>query len=109
MNRIPIVFAPPSIIDERKPMPDTEDVTRLKNSARTAAETRLREAHKEELGKYMQAEYEKRGLEWKPRLTKLDAARAQVAALMNEYGLEVLPNKYRGTEDVPLFPEMEES
>jgi hypothetical protein len=67
-----------------------DDATK-KSQARTAAEKRLREAHADEFHGYMEQEYKQVGLTYERRLTPAEKAAAQVAALVAEFGAEIIP------------------
>lgn len=49
-----------------------------------AAGTRLREAHREEFNKYQQEEAAKLGVEWTPRPSGVDRARAEMERILEE-------------------------
>lgn len=63
------------------------EAERSKSAARNAAEKRLRDAHKDEFQGYMKEEHEARGLEYKPRLSKEERARAEIERLAKEHGI----------------------
>jgi hypothetical protein len=74
------------------------------NRAYSAATTLLRHNHKDEFEKLLTAEYERRGLSYRPRVSpvereerakaeKMAKARARVDAIVTEFGAEVLPKR----------------
>ena len=54
--------------------------SKIAQAARTAAETRLRQAHKDELAQYMHEEHESRGVTYTPRLSPQERAERDEAA-----------------------------
>lgn len=57
----------------------------LKREARAVAHKRLAEAHADELRALMVEEHEKRGVEYRPRLTEEERARQQVLDLFAKH------------------------
>lgn len=70
-------------------MTTEQDIAKSKAEARTAAEKRLREAHADEMRRYMIEEHEARGLEYKPRLSKEEKAREDILRLAKENGIRL--------------------
>jgi hypothetical protein len=56
-----------------------------KSAAYTAALAALREGHRDEFNQHLQAEYEKAGLEFKPRLTPAEKAKQEIEALLAKH------------------------
>lgn len=79
-----------------------------KQHAYNAALNELKKIHQDEYRKLIEAEFEARGLTYKPRLTAFDRARQQIIAWVAEYGTDVLPHDQgpltEDFEEEPMFP-----
>lgn len=62
-----------------------KDSKTLLREAYTAATQRLREAHREEFNGYYGEEAKQRGVEWSPRLSPEEKAKATLEALIAEH------------------------
>lgn len=60
----------------------TDDKATKQRRAYGLAMTRLREAHREEFNTFMAEEAEKLGVEWKPKPTEEQKAKAQLDAIL---------------------------
>ena len=65
----------------------TEQIEEQKNrsAARSAAASRLREAHRAEHDGYLVEEMQARGIDWKPQPTPEEKAKAEVEKIYAEY------------------------
>lgn len=64
---------------------DAAERDRLLSQAYTAAQSRLREAHKDEFNGLYQAEAKSRGIDWQPRKSKEEQALDQISELLAQF------------------------
>lgn len=63
----------------------SNDEQKARAAARSAAASRLREAHRSEHDAYLADEMRKRGIDWKPKPTPEEKAKAELARILEEY------------------------
>lgn len=61
------------------------DEQKARAAARSAAASRLREAHRSEHDEYLADEMQKRGIDWKPKPTPEEKAKAELEKIYSEY------------------------
>jgi hypothetical protein len=86
-------------------LPKSETVKNPRNAAYSAAEKRLRETFSEEFQDYLQQECDKRGIDYKPRLTEEQKAAKAVAEAIAKFGPGILPVVEQVEFDEPDFPD----
>lgn len=64
---------------------EATDKSTLQRKAYGLAQTRLREAHREEFNAFMAEEAKKLGVEWKPKPTEAEKAKAQLDSLLAQH------------------------
>ena len=86
-------------------MTDQTDKASKQRKAYGAATARLREAHRDEFNTFMQEEAKTLGIDWKPKPTDAQKAKAQLDALLaehpelrSEFGLPPEADVQPGTE-----------
>lgn len=72
-------------------LPKQEAVKNPRNAAYSAAEKRLRETFSEEFQDYLQQECDKRGIDYKPRLSEEQKATRAIAEAVAKFGPGILP------------------
>lgn len=65
--------------------PEQVEEQKARAAARSAAASRLREAHREEHDAYLVEEMQKRGIDWKPKPTPEEKAKADLEKIYSEY------------------------
>lgn len=68
-----------------KKTPEQIDEQKARAAARSSAASRLREAHRSEHDEYLADEMQKRGIDWKPKPTPEEKAKADLEKIYAEY------------------------
>lgn len=68
-----------------KKTPEQIDEQKARAAARSAAASRLREAHRPEHDRYLAEEMQKRGIDWWPKPTPEEKAKADLEKIYAEY------------------------
>lgn len=66
-------------------MPKEESTKKALREAYTAATQRLRDGHREQFNTLYREEAEKKGVEWKPRLSESEKAESQIRELLAKH------------------------
>jgi len=74
------------------------DAAKNRSAAYSAAEKRLREAHADEFHQYMAEECIKVGVDYVRKLTPQEKAAAQIAALVAQFGTDIIPASATGED-----------
>lgn len=70
---------------DKKTTSSKDNEQKARAAARSAAASRLREAHRSEHDEYLADEMQKRGIDWKPKPTPEEKAKADLEKIYAEY------------------------
>lgn len=70
---------------DKKTTSSRDEEQKARAAARSAAASRLREAHRSQHDEYLADEMRKRGIDWKPKPTPEEKAKAELARILEEY------------------------
>ena len=68
-----------------KKTPEQIEDQKARSAARSAAASRLREAHRSQHDAYLADEMQKRGIDWKPQPTPEEKAKADLEKIYSEF------------------------
>lgn len=86
--------------DKKNPATPEADDNKARSAARSAALSALRKNHTEEYNDLLKKEMEERGIDWSPRLTPEQKAKAEIQRLSEQFDIDLAKIANVNAEDL---------